>query len=382
MAPRQWCNAWRAVRDAVPAAVDAWADLVAATTDADEAPLPPAVASALRCDDASVLDGRTGIPEATLHCALPGHEALAAAAQAAVWGESRGPARVRAGALETLRSSARGDARILEAVAEAITKLPPPAAVPLIRRLAAERDPGVLAALLGGLVLHVQHARVLSPIERGILERAPFDLPEGPSLEARIHAITLARSLGDPEPGPDGNTRALRQAQQPDASLPATTRATPAVAAVVMRVLTDIGSFDVRIEPMEAPQAAAAVLGAVRSHQYDGLVFHRVVPGFVAQGLDPRGDGYGGTDQPVHTELSTRRFERGTVGIPLAGLDTGGIQLFVVLADAPHLDGRYPWIGRVERGMDVVDGLLPQDRVVRVEVLEDQNESPLRTSPR
>jgi cyclophilin family peptidyl-prolyl cis-trans isomerase len=130
--------------------------------------------------------------------------------------------------------------------------------------------------------------------------------------------------------------------------------------------------------------AVQAVTSAARAHRYDGLIFHRVVPGFVVQGLDPRGDGYGGTDSPVVTELSNRRFDRGTIGIPLAGLDTGGIQLFFVTADAPHLDGRYPWVGTVVRGAELLDGILPYDRIIRAEVVEriDQNTSFDLTSSR
>ena len=94
-----------------------------------------------------------------------------------------------------------------------------------------------------------------------------------------------------------------------------------------------------------------------------------MVPGFVVQGGDPHGDGYGGTETTVSTELSLSDFSTGSVGIPLAGLDTGGQQLFIVLADAPHLDGRYPWVGRVVRGMEVVEGLLVGDVIRHVSVV-------------
>ncbi len=371
LAPRLWCNAWRAVRDAAPR-VPIVSDAVrAASANADAALLPAAVASSLRCENAAVVDRLIGAPDASLRCALPGFEWMAAAAQAAVWGAAIAPPRARLAALQAIRTSAHGQAQVLEAICDAAVLLPPQTAVPLVRALASERDPGVLAALLDALVLHVQHARLLGPAERAALERAPFELPEGPSLEARQHALALARLVGDPLPGDPGVTRALRQTWQPDGAVMPLTRAIPRdIPPSRIRFTMDIGSFDVSVQPSEAPEACAAIVGAARNHRYDGLTFHRIVPGFVAQGLDPRGDGFGGTDQPVSTELSTQHFDRGTIGVPLAGLDTGGIQLFVVLADAAHLDGRYPWVGRVERGMDVVDGLLPQDRVVRVEVIE------------
>lgn len=372
IAPRLWCNAWRAVRDAAPRIPPVDDALRTTAAAVDTASLPGPVASSLRCENAIVIDRMATVPEATLRCALPGSEWIASAAQATAWGSSRAPARARLAALQAIRSTAHGQPEVLEAVCEAALQVPAALATPLLRSLAADRDPGVLAALLAGLLLHVQHARLLSPPERVALERTPFELPEGPALEARQHALELARLMGDPLPGPPGSTRALQQAWLPDAGRNSPPR--PSIVGEtrprVLRFVLDFGSFDLQVDPSQAPEAAAAILTAARIHRYDGLTFHRVIPGFVAQGLDPRGDGYGGTDQPTATELSTRRFERSTVGIPLAGQDTGGIQLFIVLADAPHLDGRYPWLGRITRGMDVVDGVLPRDHVVRVETLE------------
>ena len=92
-----------------------------------------------------------------------------------------------------------------------------------------------------------------------------------------------------------------------------------------------------------------------------------MVPAFVAQGGDPRGDGYGGTDQITVTQVGAAPFQRGAVGIALAGPDTGGMQFFVMLADAPHLDGRYPYIGRVVEGMSVADRWMIGDTLQRVE---------------
>lgn len=127
------------------------------------------------------------------------------------------------------------------------------------------------------------------------------------------------------------------------------------------------GRIVIRIDARSAPQASRVVIEAARSGRYNGTIFHRVVPSFVAQGGDPRGDGYGGTSRIVPTELSGERFERGAVGIALAGLDTGGMQFFIVTVDAPHLDARYPWIGRVVEGMECVDQLMVGDEMQRVE---------------
>jgi cyclophilin family peptidyl-prolyl cis-trans isomerase len=102
---------------------------------------------------------------------------------------------------------------------------------------------------------------------------------------------------------------------------------------------------------------------------YDGLSFHRVVPGFVIQGGDPRGDGYGGPGFLVPCEWSNQKYERGVVGMALAGKDTGGSQFFVAQAREPRLDGRYTILGRVTEGLDVLDAILPHDIIERIEVI-------------
>ncbi len=86
-----------------------------------------------------------------------------------------------------------------------------------------------------------------------------------------------------------------------------------------------------------------------------------MVPWFVAQGGDPRGDGYGGTDRIVRTEVHGESFSRGAVGVPLGGLDSGGMQWFVMLADAANLDARYPIVGAVTEGMITVDRMMIGD---------------------
>src|SRR5205814_1066559 len=101
----------------------------------------------------------------------------------------------------------------------------------------------------------------------------------------------------------------------------------------------------------------------------DGLPFHRVVPDFVAQGGDPRGDGWGGPGHTLRCELSPLRYARGAVGMALSGKDTGGSQFFVVHSAQPHLEGKYTVFGRVVEGMEVVDALLPGDLIERAVVL-------------
>ena len=84
----------------------------------------------------------------------------------------------------------------------------------------------------------------------------------------------------------------------------------------------------------------------------------------MVQGGDPRGDGEGGPGFTIPCEVSPRTYLRGTVGMALAGKDTGGSQLFVALSPQPHLDGRYTIIGTVVSGMEALDGLVEGDRLV------------------
>ncbi len=133
-----------------------------------------------------------------------------------------------------------------------------------------------------------------------------------------------------------------------------------------LRVVTDKGTFVITLARGDAPVTTSVLVKLARERFFDGLTFHRVVPGFVAQGGDPRGDGWGGPGFLVPCEISPRHYRRGTVGMALAGKDTAGSQFFVTYADTPHLDGRYPIVGEVSAGMEVVDRLLPGDRMVSV----------------
>jgi cyclophilin family peptidyl-prolyl cis-trans isomerase len=115
-----------------------------------------------------------------------------------------------------------------------------------------------------------------------------------------------------------------------------------------------------------APTTVARFAGLAREGAFDGLTFHRMVAGFVVQGGDPRGDGYGGPAWWQRCEDSPLAYERGTVGMALAGRDTGGSQFFITLGPQHHLDGRYTVFGRVTEGMEHVDALQVGDPIVRV----------------
>jgi peptidyl-prolyl cis-trans isomerase B (cyclophilin B) len=137
---------------------------------------------------------------------------------------------------------------------------------------------------------------------------------------------------------------------------------------VTWHLVTTRGAIDVELRPDAAPWNVAAIASLAQRGFYDGLEFHRVVAGFVVQGGDPTGSGAGGPGFVTPAEPSSLfggpGFERGAVGIADAGRDSGGSQFFFMHTRAPHLDGRYTWVGKVVRGQDVVDALLIGDKIV------------------
>jgi len=103
---------------------------------------------------------------------------------------------------------------------------------------------------------------------------------------------------------------------------------------------------------------------------YRGLSFHRIVPNFVIQGGDPRGDGWGGPGYTIRSEFSPLTFETGMVGLASSGKDTEGSQFFITQSPQPHLDGRYTIIGKVVHGMNVVNKIQLDDHIFDVKIIE------------
>ena len=126
------------------------------------------------------------------------------------------------------------------------------------------------------------------------------------------------------------------------------------------------GTVVVEFFGADAPFTVSTFVALARRGYYNGLAFHRVVPNFVAQDGDPRGDGSGGPGYAIRDELNRRWYTRGAVGMALSGPDTGGSQYFLSHSPQPHLDGHYTVFGHVSAGFDVLDAIVQGDRISRV----------------
>jgi len=135
-------------------------------------------------------------------------------------------------------------------------------------------------------------------------------------------------------------------------------------------VLTTKGPFTIELLPEEAPLNVDNFVQLAKRGYFNGIMFHRVVPNFVIQGGDPRGDGNGGPGYSIRCEINEVPYDRGTVGMALSGKDTGGSQWFVTHAPQPHLDGGYTVFGKVISGMEVVDNIVRGDVIRSIAVKE------------
>jgi HEAT repeat protein/cyclophilin family peptidyl-prolyl cis-trans isomerase len=136
---------------------------------------------------------------------------------------------------------------------------------------------------------------------------------------------------------------------------------------------TDRGLIQIELAIVDAPLTVENFLTLARRGYFNGLSVHRVVPDFVVQDGDPRGDGEGGPGYSIRDELNERPYLRGTIGMALDPWpDTGGSQYFIALSPQPHLDAKYTVFGRVIVGMDVVDQIQQWDVIRRVRVWDGQ----------
>ncbi|HVF31009.1 MAG TPA: peptidylprolyl isomerase [Pyrinomonadaceae bacterium] len=142
-------------------------------------------------------------------------------------------------------------------------------------------------------------------------------------------------------------------------------------------ITTQKGAFTMDLMPEAAPLTVDNFIKLAQAGYFNGLEVHRVVPNFVMQDGDPRGDGNGGPGWSIRCEMNMVPYERGIVGMALSGKDTGGSQWFVTHSPQPHLDGGYTVFGRVnETGMQVVDNLARGDKILTVKIVESNAVAP------
>ena len=119
-------------------------------------------------------------------------------------------------------------------------------------------------------------------------------------------------------------------------------------------IKTSLGTIEIQIDPKAGPNAASNFVYLVKQHFYDGLIFHRVIPGFMIQGGDPTGTGRGGPGYMFKDDPVSGSYSKGIVAMANAGPDTNGSQFFIMVADVP-LGPDYSIFGHVIKGQDVAD---------------------------
>lgn len=185
-----------------------------------------------------------------------------------------------------------------------------------------------------------------------------------------IAVFILVLSCGQKQPAPKMAMTPKEEAMKTD-----TAKATPeSISTEETKPLTgkermvikvkDFGTIKIELFAKEAPKNVANIVKLAKSGFYDGLKFHRVIPNFVIQGGDPKGDGTGGPNYTVEAEINPNlKHLKGTVA--MARLPdqvnptkaSSGSQFYICLAPVPHLDGQYTIIGKVVEGLDVVDAI-------------------------
>ena len=139
----------------------------------------------------------------------------------------------------------------------------------------------------------------------------------------------------------------------------------------VATLQTEKGNIVIELFARDAPKTVNNFVFLARQGFYDGTTFHRVMPGFMAQGGDPTGTGAGGPGYTFEDEFTERRHETGAVSMANSGLNTNGSQFFITYAPQPHLDGKHSVFGKVIEGTDVLSSLTPRDPAQRPNFVGD-----------
>ena len=234
-----------------------------------------------------------------------------------------------------------------------------PALLSAYQAATADASYGARAAVLGALASYGT-PEAIAGVRAGLADK---------DWAVRIHALRLLAKL---EPGADH-----RLAARPVPNHPVVPYDDPQLAARDFSphafIETARGTIEFQLAVLDAPQTARSFMALARKGFFNGLPVHRVVPNFVVQDGDPRGDGEGGPGYTIRDEINDRPYLRGTVGMALSWKDTGGSQFFITHSPQPHLDGRYTVFGHVVNGMDVVDRLQVGDVIEQIRVWDGKS---------
>ena len=229
------------------------------------------------------------------------------------------------------------------------------------RRAAADQTDGARLAIIGALASLSETFPAEQTVRR-FTEQFPVERDSRARALAANLLPDLARVWGAARPMATGMGLEDYRDLARELLLPAEQDATrPSVI-----IETGRGNIIIELFAQDAPLATQSFLDLADRRFFDGHRWHRVVPAFVIQDGDPRGDGTGGPGYTLRDEVNRRSYERGTVGMARSGPDTGGSQFFITLSPQPHLEGAYTVFGQVVSGLDVMDRITQGDRVRRL----------------
>ena len=285
------------------------------------------------------------------------------------------------------------DATVRAAAAAAAGSFDDARAQRIVRERLAEDDIGVVTAAADAARVAAEERKHADFAALNRLVEIATRLRGAEWIEARISAVTtlgafpahanvdsaLETALGDPSGEVSRRARAAleKRGKKPPAARPVPPDPVPHPelprdASVKATITVEGGAtLSCTLDHAVAPRTVDSFVGLARKKLYDGLTFHRVVPDFVVQGGDPRGDGTGGPGYLLRAEASLKPFARGALGIADAGKDTGGSQFFIMHARAPHLEGRYTWFGSCDTTAaagQALDLLFVGDKIEKVTV--------------
>jgi peptidyl-prolyl cis-trans isomerase B (cyclophilin B) len=144
------------------------------------------------------------------------------------------------------------------------------------------------------------------------------------------------------------------------------------VAQTAVNALETGGEIRMAFFPADAPKTVENFVTLAKKGFYNGLTFHRVVPDFVVQGGDPKGNGTGGPGYTIKAEFNKQKHVRGSVAMARSqDPDSAGSQFYICYGPTPHLDGQYTVFGKVTGGMEHVDRIKQGDRMTTVAIVEE-----------